>query len=138
MSTNKITYYFDALCGWCFGFTDVMEQIFQKYGNDIEFEVVSGGLFMGERVGKINDVAPYIKAGAFRSVEQTTGVKFGKDFLENALENNSMEMNSIYPAIALAIVKEVAPKKKMEYASTLLKALCFGFAKSILCRWNEC
>ncbi|MFB1021906.1 MAG: hypothetical protein QMC40_04005 [Vicingaceae bacterium] len=61
MEKYKLTYCFDALCGWCYGFTNVMEAIYSKYRGKIDFNTVSGGLSLGERAGFINDVAPYIK-----------------------------------------------------------------------------
>ena len=76
----KLIYYFDALCGWCYGFSPVVSKLQETYKNKIDFEVISGGLFLGNRVGTVNDVAPYIKAGAYKSVESRTGVKFGKSF----------------------------------------------------------
>lgn len=138
MKKGTITYYFDSLCGWCFGFTDVMDQLFQKYEHEIEFEVVSGGLFVGERVGRINDIAPYVKAGAYLSVEERTGVKFGKQFLVNGLQKNEIEMNSLFPAIALSIVKDLSPSHAMRYASTLLKAIYIdGMSTDYLAMYGE-
>ena len=121
----KITYHYDALCGWCYGFSNVMEKIFQKYRSDFEFDVISGGLFKEERVGYINDIAPYIKSGAYKNVEERTGVLFGKQFLKEAITNNNIYLDSLPPAIALAMVKKLYPKKKMEYAHELLKAFYF-------------
>lgn len=119
---HKITYHFDALCGWCYGFTNVMAKIYDKYNSEFEFDVISGGLFKESRVGLINDVAPYIKNGAYKVVEERTGVVFGEDFIENGLVKNNIYLDSLPPAIALALIKKHAPNKKMEYAEALLKA----------------
>lgn len=92
------------MCGWCYGFTVVMEAIYSKYRDTIDFNVVCGGLALRERAGFINDVAPYCKEGAYLQVEKTTGVRFGELFVNNVLKNNSMFMDSTYLAIALCIV----------------------------------
>jgi hypothetical protein len=42
-----------------------MEAIYFQYRDKIDFNVVSGGLALGERAGLINDVAPYIKVEAY-------------------------------------------------------------------------
>lgn len=124
----KITYYYDALCGWCYGFTDAFKEFKEAHKEDIDFEVVSGGLFLGARVGKINDVAPYIKQGAYKSVEQTTGVLFGKPFLDKVLGEGNILLDSLPPAIALSVIKEHHPVKSVEFAELLLLA---GFKEGI-------
>lgn len=118
----KLVYYYDALCGWCFGFSLVMEKIKKEYQDKLDIEVVSGGLFIGERIGTINKVAPYIKQGAYKLVEQRTGVYFGKDFLNILLGDGNMFLNSLYPSIALCIVKDQMPNKQFEFAEILLAA----------------
>lgn len=123
MKEYTLTYYYDALCGWCYGFSPVMELLHQEYKNKIAIEVVSGGLFLGDRLGPIDQVAPYIKAGAYKAVEATTGVKFGQAFVEGSLQEGKMVLNSLYPAIALCIVKEYAPEKSLEFAHLLQNAV---------------
>jgi len=122
MKKPKITYYYDALCGWCYGFSPVVEHIHDKYKDFISFNIVNGGLFVGDRVGLVNDVAPYIKQGAYKTVEAKTGVKFGDEFINQALGNNSMLLDSLPPSIALCIVKKSRPDLVMDYASALLNA----------------
>lgn len=122
MEDIKITYYYDALCGWCYGFSPVFNQIHAEYKGGIAFDVVSGGLFLGDRVGLINEVAPYIKAGAYKTVESSTGVQFGEGFLKKGLEEGNMMLNSLYPAIALCIVKADYPQHKVAFAGLLHQA----------------
>lgn len=118
-----LTYYFDALCGWCFGFSPVIAEIHDKYQDQLNFEVVSGGLSLGSNSGPIGVVAPYIKAGAYKDVESYTGVKFGEAFVKGTLEEGTMVMNSIPPATALAIVREAHPEKAFEFAGLLHRAV---------------
>lgn len=70
MGNYKLTYCFDALCGWCYGYTVVMESIYSKYRGKVDFNVVRGGLALGEREGFKNDVALYIKEVAYLQVEK--------------------------------------------------------------------
>ena len=98
-SDMKLIYYFDALCGWCYGFSPVMSKVQEKYSGKLDIEVVSGGLFLGKRAGGVNEVAPHIKAGAYKSVERRTGVKFGQTFLEDVLKNGNMTPYDLSPAI---------------------------------------
>ena len=122
ISRPRITYIYDALCGWCYGFSPVMDAFYNKYKSTASFTVLSGGLFLGERIGPINEVAAYIKEGAYKQVEETTGVTFGASFIEVLHEKKSMKMDSHYPAMAMVIVKELAPEKAMSFAHILLSA----------------
>lgn len=119
----KIIYFYDALCGWCFGFSPVMEEIRWYFKETISFEIVSGGLKLAEEAGPIGVVAPYIKEGAYKIVENQCGVKFGQAFCEGPLQEGTMVLNSEPPAIALAIVKEQVPDKAFEFGAILHKAV---------------
>lgn len=120
-----LTYYYDALCGWCYGFSPVINRVAEEYNDQLNVKVVSGGLFLGPRAGKVNDVAPHIKAGAYKSVEQRTGVKFGEKFLSDLYNNGEITLDSFPLSVALCIVKEHLPQKALEFASSLLKAVYF-------------
>ncbi len=120
---TKILYFYDALCGWCYGFSPVMTEIRQNYGDKFDFEIVSGGLKLESGVGPIGEVAPYIKAGAYKTVEERCGVKFGEDFINGPLEEGNMIMNSFPPAVALSIVKEKMPDRAFEFGSMLHRAV---------------
>lgn len=118
----KFIYYTDALCGWCYGLIPTISEIHQEFKDKIDFDVISGGLFLDERAGRVNEVAPHIKAGAYKQVERVTGVKFGEDFLDNIFSTGSMILDSIFPAIAISIVKQRAPQQVMLFTELLLKA----------------
>lgn len=121
-NTTKIVYVFDALCGWCYGFSPVIKQLHENYADKFDFTIVSGGLSV-ENPGPINEVAPYIKAGAYKTVEEKCGVKFGDAFINGTLKTGDMILNSLPPAIALAIVKEQMPSKAFAFGTILHKAI---------------
>lgn len=119
----KIIYVYDALCGWCYGFSPVLKQCYEMHKNDFDFEVLSGGMMMGDRIGSINDIAPYIKT-AYHAVENTTGVKFGEAYLR-VLEDGSMILNSELPSIALSLFKQYFPDQSVLFAHEIQNALYF-------------
>lgn len=119
----KIIYVYDALCGWCYGFSPVLKECYEKHKNEFEFEVLSGGMMIGDRVGSINDIAPYIKS-AYHTVENTTGVKFGEAYLR-VLEDGSMVLNSEMPSIALSLFKQYFPDQSVLFAHEIQNALYF-------------
>lgn len=115
----EIIYVYDALCGWCYGFSDVMTKLYQEYKNDFKFEVISGGMILGDREGPIGKSAALIKTHLPR-IEETAGVIFGEKFLE-VLEEGTQVQSSEKPAVALAVFKSFAPDKAVLFASDLQK-----------------
>ena len=124
MSDNKPTIYYlyDALDGWSYGFIPVIEKLYETYHNQIDFRVLSGGLVTGNRVGPIGVVAGFIKE-AYKNVEESTGVKFGKPFLEEVLEPGQEQFSSEPPALALALFRNQLPEKQLAYAIRMQKAI---------------
>ncbi|SDB88906.1 putative protein-disulfide isomerase [Williamwhitmania taraxaci] len=122
MSKPKILYIYDAICGWCFGFSPVMARFSDEYANKVDIAVVSGGLKLGDGVGTISEIAAFLK-DAYLDVEAKTGVKFGEAFVNGPLEDGSMVLNSLPPAIALSIIKERYPEKALEFAGMLHKMI---------------
>ncbi len=109
----EIIYVFDVLCGWCFGFSPVMQEFYKKH-IDIKFTVISGGLVTGSRVGPMSNMASYIEK-AIPGLEKTTGVKVGDEF-KRQLKLGVRIQNSLTPAIALCILKEMLPDKQVQLA----------------------
>jgi len=137
MKKPKIIYCYDALCGWCYGFSSTLEKLQKAYNDKLFFEPISGGLFVGARVGLINDVAPFIKE-AYKIVEDKTGVEFGERFIQDGLGNNTMLMNSLYPSIALCIVKKYYPEMSLAFSSKLLEAFYVdGISSDELDKYND-
>ena len=119
-----IFYCYDAYCGWCYGLSPVMKKIAEEYKDNLAFEVLSGGMIIGEQVQHISKIASYIQS-AYKRVEELTGIKFGEDFLWhiNNPEESDWRMNSEKPAIALCIFKEYFPERQVEFAADLQYAL---------------
>lgn len=120
----KIIYIYDALCGWCYGFSPVINEFETKYKDNLDFEVVSGGMITGNRIGPIGEVAGYI-SWAYKNVEDATNVKFGEDFLNKTLRNGKAIFTSIPPAIALSVFKKYQKENSVKFASALQKAIYF-------------
>ena len=120
----KVVYVYDALCGWCYGFSPVMEQFYQDHRSDVSFEVVSGGMITGSRIGPIGEVASYIR-WAYKEVEQATGVTFGKGFLEGVLEEGTTVFTSVPLGIAMSVFKSHRSEEAVLFAGALQKAVYY-------------
>ncbi len=121
-----LIYCYDAYCGWCYGFSDVMKKINSEFKNKFEIEVLSGGMILPEPPVHIKASAGYI-SNAYKNVEQLTGVKFGEDYLWHINHPDASDWypNSEKPAIALCIFKEYFPDQQVSFAADLQYALHF-------------
>ena len=120
----KIIYCYDAYCGWCYGFSSVIKELWLKHREQFDFETISGGMIPVEDTKHIGNIAQYIQ-GAYQTVEQTTGVKFGKDYLWHIFNPDESDWypNSEMAAIAMAIFRESYPDQTIAFAADLQYAL---------------
>jgi putative protein-disulfide isomerase len=90
----------------------------------MEMDVLSGGMVLPEKPTPIAQIAPYIQK-AYKTVEETTGIKFGEDFLWHIFnyEDSDWFPSSEKPAIAMCIFKDFYPERAVEFASDLQYAL---------------
>lgn len=121
-----IIYCYDAYCGWCYSFSTVIKKLYEEYKNKYEFEVLSGGMIFEETPRHIGAIATYIQ-GAYKTVEERTGIKFGEDFLWHIFNPDKSDWypESTKSAIALCIFKEYLRGRSVEIASDIQYALNF-------------
>jgi putative protein-disulfide isomerase len=121
-----LIYCYDAYCGWCYGFSNVIKNIQKTFHDKLEFEVLSGGMILPEKPVPIATTAHYIQQ-AYKNVEGYSGIKFGEDYLWhiNNPDLSDWFPDSLKPAIALCIFKEYYPLRQIEFASDLQYALHF-------------
>lgn len=120
----KIIYCYDAYCGWCYGFSPVIKQLWLNHQDKFDFETLSGGMIPKESAQHIGKIASYLR-DAYKTVENTTGVQFGDDFLWHIFNPDKSDWfpHSETPAIAMSILKEKYPERSVEFASDLQSAL---------------
>lgn len=118
MKPVKILYVYDPLCGWCFGFSSVIKNLAENYAFDFEFDVISGGMIVGEREGVLApQMADYI-LNTIPRLEAHTGVKFGESYKQQ-IASGSLYQSSVKPSIALCVFKDHFPDKAVAFASVI-------------------
>lgn len=117
----KLIYIYDALCGWCYGFTPVITELQRKYGQEMEVEVLSGGMFLSANHRPASAMYNYISQ-AHKQVEATTGVAFGRAFLDEYLRTDDI-MDSEKPSVALTVFKQYQPANALSFAHDMQVAL---------------
>ncbi len=121
MQMNPVLIYcYDAYCGWCYGFSPVIQKIASVFQNTMPIEVLSGGMVLPAAPTPVAVMAGYIRK-AYKTVERKTGVPFGKDYLWHIYhpEESDWFPNSEKPAIALSIFKEYRPGLQVPFAADL-------------------
>ncbi len=121
-----LIYCYDAYCDWCYGFSQVIKKISSEYKDRLEFEVISGGMILTENPVPISATASYIE-GIYPKIEETTGIKFGEDYLWHIKhpEISDWFPSSEKPAIALCVFKDYYPDKQISFAVDLQYTLHF-------------
>jgi putative protein-disulfide isomerase len=119
-----LIYCFDAYCGWCYGFSEVIKKVLSSYRNQLDFEVLSGGMILPQEPVSIAATAKFIE-GAYTRVEEITGAKFGEDYLWHIRHPDQSDWfpNSEKPAIALCVFKEDFPELQISFAADMQYAL---------------
>ncbi len=123
---NKLIYIFDALCPWCYAFTPVVKNVYDNYCNHFEFEVLSGGLAVGEQVKTLggHEDSEKLRKG-YQKIEEKTGIQFGEKFFERVAKETII-LNSEVPATALAVFRDSnSPFPDIEFIHQLLHTFFF-------------
>lgn len=119
---TTVLYVFDPLCGWCYGFSPVMVKLYENYKDNIEFDVISGGMVVGDRIGPLGEKAAYI-IEAYKVVEQKMGVKFGDEYVNKVLEEGTAIQTSIPASKLLVAFKSLNESQGVLFAHELQNAL---------------
>lgn len=113
----KLYYIWDAYCGWCYGFGQILDAFVEEHP-ELELVVLSGGLFdAGRRIGDY----PHIPR-ANQQISQIYGVTFGPAYQE-VLEQGDLVMDSLHAAAGFAVLKDqVASRLWIKLAKALQEA----------------
>ncbi|MGW4215251.1 DsbA family protein [Lentzea sp. NPDC004789] len=114
----KLVYVFDAYCGWSHAFSGTLEEVVARHP-DLPVEVVSGGLFTGQRRVPIREFG-FIK-GANAQITERTGARFG-DAFDALLADGSFVMDSEAAARGLIALRQAAPERAAELAIAMQQA----------------
>jgi len=80
MSTNKLIYIGDPMCSWCYGFSPEISRVKNLMSEDVDFELVMGGLRPGgtETMENLKD---FLKSH-WVEISEITGQEFKYEILE--------------------------------------------------------
>lgn len=120
---TKIYYVMDTMCGWCYGSSDVITKIQEKYKDVYDFNLLPGGMWTGDNVKKMSiGLRDYVK-GHNLEIEKLTGKSFGEGYNKNVLEGPSRVLDSFPGAKAVVVIQKI----KKEVAFSFLKKIQDSF-----------
>lgn len=117
MTSTRLTYVFDAYCGWCYGFAPALHELAQD--DDITIEVISGGLFSDHHARPIGAL-PHIP-GANARIAALTGVHFGEAY-EAVLSAGTLHLDSDDAGTGLIALKEASGGRDLDMAAAMQQA----------------
>ncbi|GAA1618379.1 DsbA family protein [Actinoplanes couchii] len=114
----RLVYVFDAYCGWCHGFATTIREVAARHPH-LPIEVVSGGLFVGERRVPIGRFG-YID-GANAKISEITGARFGAGY-QRLIADGSFVMDSEAAARGFAALRTTGTHSPVELAEIMQSA----------------
>lgn len=100
----QLVYVFDPLCGWCFGNGPQMAQVEHIFKNQIQIEVISGGMVMQQHAQPMAALRGFFSQ-AIPRMEETTGVKIEQPYYDQILSQDDLALNSEVPSMAFNALK---------------------------------
>jgi len=111
-----LVYVGDPMCSWCYGFSNELTDVVKGLDDNIEFEIVMGGL-RPYNTETMAEMADFLK-GHWEDVESMSGLKFSYDILE--------EKEFVYdtepPSRAILAVRKMNPKVELAFFKDVQKA----------------
>ena len=112
----------DTMCGWCYGFSDVINQAHEKYQRDLDFTLLPAGMWIGENIKVMDNSLSHFIRTHNTTLTKLTGKKFGDEFEKNILQNNGAILDSLPGAKAVVIMQTINKEKTFEYVKSIQNA----------------
>ena len=114
-----LTYGFDPLCGWCYGFVPAMRAVRAAHP-DLAVRLTLPGLVTGERVGPYAEMAGYIR-GASQRLASVTGRAPSEAFFRT-IKTPGVTGRSAPPCLVLAAARERDADAALDLAHGVIEA----------------
>lgn len=114
-SKTEILYVQDALCGWCYGFSPVIDQIREQFGNRLTLTAVHGGLWPGSKARKMDKALVSHLLAGMPKVTAATGQIFGAEFREKIVNDSQFVYDTEPAARAAIVVRDLRPENELDF-----------------------
>lgn len=112
----KLIYVMDPYCGWCYGNSQTMLDIYNSFKSDFEFDLIPGGMWTGQNAPKQTpQLVNYVRTHDPR-VAELTGAKFTPEYYAS-LDYNNIILDSEVPSRAITVIKHYWNQLLFPFAS---------------------
>lgn len=118
---NRILYFFDPLCGWCYGFSNHLSSFYEKYKDSYDFEVITGGMIQRADARPIASMSQYI-IDSYKRIENMSGAKFGQGYLDRVSEGSAV-YESDTPSLMYHFFTSTANADKVKCAAEIQRLI---------------
>ncbi|RZG07773.1 DsbA family protein [Pseudoalteromonas sp. CO348] len=98
----KVHYFFDPMCGWCYGATALLDAI--TANSDLKLELHPGGMIANQSIEKA--FRNHILTSDAR-IASITGAQFGKGYIQRVESNDPMILDSYITARAIITAEQL-------------------------------
>ncbi|WP_010605191.1 DsbA family protein [Pseudoalteromonas maricaloris] len=98
----KVHYFFDPMCGWCYGATSLLDAI--AANSDLKLELHPGGMIANQSIEKA--FRNHILTSDAR-IASITGAQFGKGYIQRVKSNDPMLLDSYITARAIITAEQL-------------------------------
>lgn len=116
MSRPTLVYVYDALCSWCYGFDAVMAQVERDYSDRADLVLVSGGMNVGDRRRRIQEVLGPDYRAIYANVIERSGADISDAYLGGLVGRDNYVVDSLRPAVALSVFRSDPGRAKRQLA----------------------
>lgn len=114
---KSLIYVVDPMCSWCWGFSPVFQDIFQRYQDQVQIQLMLGGLRPGNTERFDEQRRAYIFSH-WHAVQERTGQPFNFDFQPEP----SFTYDTEPPSRAVVVVRQLAPDKEFVFVKSVQEA----------------
>jgi len=121
MTNQHFIYFADPMCSWCWGFSSVISQIAERFGDDLPIRLVMGGLWPGT-VQPMTTAAKDELRGHWRHVTEASGKPFGPSGVDHA----DFVYDTDPAARAVVLMRRLAPESALPFLEATQAAFYAG------------
>lgn len=113
---SKLLYVTDAYCCWCYGFSNTMAMVSQKFGDRLDIQVVNGGMIPRDLPLQALFSSFPDPVALHTRISSMSGQVFGQAYLDHlrALSRSSRVVNSLVPARAMQAMKSLTDASDLQ------------------------
>lgn len=119
---SKLIYVMDPHCGWCYGNSGNITDLYSEFSDQIDFELMVGGMWVGYNAPNGGSAFERFINNHSPQMEATTGAYVSKVFYE-LVKDSSYVFSSLEPAAAIVLIKDLAPEHTFAFAKALQRSI---------------